>query len=129
MYKIFLNTILLICLSFPLIAQEEEGIRFFQGSWKEALQQAINQVNERSAFTSNQVVMEETAQNLDQDRQTGVGYILKALDSLPESIRKFVTGLSFYQKSDGYYGLTQSLAGSTRLNTQYYNLQNFVYLI
>ena len=63
---------------------------------KEALQQAINQVNERSAFTSNQVVMEETAQNLDQDRQTGVGYILKALDSLPESIRKFVTGLSFY---------------------------------
>ncbi|NME48959.1 mucin-binding protein [Enterococcus cecorum] len=88
-------------------------------------QQAINQVNERSAFTSNQVVMEETAQNLDQDRQTGVGYILKALDSLPESIRKFVTGLSFYQKSDGYYGLTQSLAGSTRLNTQYYNLQNF----
>lgn len=40
MYKIFLNTILLICLSFPLIAQEEEGIRFFQGSWKEALQQA-----------------------------------------------------------------------------------------
>ena len=92
---------------------------------KEALQQAINQVNERSAFTSNQVVMEETAQNLDQDRQTGVGYILKALDSLPESIRKFVTGLSFYQKSDGYYGLTQSLAGSTRLNTQYYNLQNF----
>ena len=92
---------------------------------KEALQQAINQVNERSAFTSNQVVMEETAQNLDQDRQTGVGYILKALDSLPESIRKFVTGLSFYQKADGYYGLTQSLAGSTRLNTQYYNLQNF----
>ena len=92
---------------------------------KEALQQAINQVNERSAFTSNQVVMEETAQNLDQDRQTGVGYILKALDSLPESIRKFVTGLSFYQKSDGYYGLTQSLAGSTRLNTQYYNLQKF----
>ena len=92
---------------------------------KEALQQEINQVNERSAFTSNQVVMEETAQNLDQDRQTGVGYILKALDSLPESIRKFVTGLSFYQKSDGYYGLTQSLAGSTRLNTQYYNLQNF----
>ncbi|WP_171331990.1 mucin-binding protein [Enterococcus cecorum] len=92
---------------------------------KEALQQAINQVNERSAFTSNQVVMEETAQNLDQNRQTGVGYILKALDSLPESIRKFVTGLSFYQKADGYYGLTQSLAGSTRLNTQYYNLQNF----
>ena len=92
---------------------------------KEALQQAINQVNERSTFTSNQVVMEETAQNLDQDRQTGVGYILKALDSLPESIRKFVTGLSFYQKSDGYYGLTQSLAGSTRLNTQYYNLQDF----
>ena len=92
---------------------------------KESLQQAINQVNERSAFTSNQVVMEETAQNLDQNRQTGVGYILKALDSLPESIRKFVTGLSFYQKADGYYGLTQSLAGSTRLNTQYYNLQNF----
>ena len=92
---------------------------------KEALQQAINQVNERSAFTSNQAVMEETAQNLDQNRQTGVGYILKALDSLPESIRKFVTGLSFYQKADGYYGLTQSLAGSTRLNTQYYNLQNF----
>ena len=92
---------------------------------KESLQQAINQVNERSAFTSNQVVMEETAQSLDQNRQTGVGYILKALDSLPESIRKFVTGLSFYQKADGYYGLTQSLAGSTRLNTQYYNLQNF----
>lgn len=92
---------------------------------KEALQQAINQVNERSAFTSSQVVMEDTAKSLDADKQKGVEIIKSAFDALPENVRKFVTGLSFYQKSDGYYGLTQSLAGSTRLNTQYYNLQNF----
>ena len=92
---------------------------------KLALQKAIAEVNGRTAFTSNQVVMEETAKSLDADRQKGVGIIKEAFDELPENVRKFVTGLSFYQKSDGYYGLTQSLAGSTRLNTQYYNLQNF----
>ena len=69
--------------------------------------------------------MEDTAKSLDVDKQKGVEIIKSAFDKLPENVRKFVTGLSFYQKSDGYYGLTQSLAGSTRLNTQYYNLQNF----
>ena len=92
---------------------------------KLALQKAIAEVNGRTAFTSNQVVMEDTAKSLDADRQKGVEIIKSVFDELPENVRKFVTGLSFYQKSDGYYGLTQSLAGSTRLNTQYYNLSKF----
>ena len=92
---------------------------------KQALQKAIVEVSGRTALTSSQVVMEDTAKSLDADRQKGVEIIKSVFDELPENVRKFVTGLSFYQKSDGYYGLTQSLAGSTRLNTQYYNLQNF----
>lgn len=40
MNRIFINLILLFSLTLPLAAQEGEGIRFFHGTWEEALQKA-----------------------------------------------------------------------------------------
>ena len=42
MNRIFINLILLFSLTLPLAAQEGEGIRFFHGTWEEALQKANN---------------------------------------------------------------------------------------
>ncbi len=40
MYKLFLHFILFFSLSLPAIAQENEGIQFFHGTWEEGLQKA-----------------------------------------------------------------------------------------
>lgn len=40
MYKLLVNIVLLFSLTLPSTAQEEAGIRFFHGTWEEALQKA-----------------------------------------------------------------------------------------
>ena len=92
---------------------------------KDAMMKALAETSERQAYTGDQIKYEDTAQNLDADRQEGTKRIIAAFDKLPENLRKFVTYMSFYQKQDGYYGLTDSLNGKTWLNTQYYNLNAF----
>ena len=92
---------------------------------KDAMMKALAETSERQAYTGDQIKYEDTAQNLDADRQEGTKRIIAAFDKLPENLRKFVTYMSFYQKQDGYYGLTDSLSGKTWLNTQYYNLNAF----
>lgn len=92
---------------------------------KQSLQLAIEQISNRNAFIAVQSVMEDTAQNLDVDKQTGVQAIKSAFDELPETIRKFVRGVSFYQAVNGQFGDTDSINGVSRLNTNYYNINSF----
>ena len=92
---------------------------------KDAMMKALAETSERQAYTGDQIKYEDTAQNLDADRQEGTKRIIAAFNKLPENLRKFVTYMSFYKKQDGYYGLTDSLSGKTWLNTQYYNLNAF----
>lgn len=40
MYKLLFHFILFFSLSLPAVAQENEGIQFFHGTWEEGLQKA-----------------------------------------------------------------------------------------